>query len=156
MRRRVVGVMGGSACDAATAELAGRLGAAVAAAGWVLLCGGRPAGVMAAAARGAAEAGGLVVGVLPGEDPDAADPHVGVAVATGLGWARNAVNVLSSDVVVALPGSWGTLSEIAFARAYGRPLYLLGWERQPLADEVLPLFADLPPLLAELRGRLDS
>ncbi|MDP2359916.1 MAG: TIGR00725 family protein [bacterium] len=150
-RRPVIGVMGGSVSTAAVDALAEALGEAIAREGWVLLCGGRPAGVMEAASRGAARQGGLVVGVLPGEDPAAASPHVGVAIATGFGWARNAVNVLSSTVVVALPGRSGTLSEIALALGYGRPVLLLGWEEQPLAGFTLPLFQSVGAVLAELR-----
>ena len=156
MRQAVVGVMGGSACDDGTAALAEDLGTAIARAGWVLLTGGRPAGVMEAASRGAAQAGGLVLGILPGDDPDAASPWVGVAVATGLGYARNALNVLSSTIVVALPGSAGTLSEIALALGYGRLVLLLGWDHQPLADFELPMYHDVGALMDELRRRLQD
>lgn len=126
-RRPVVGVMGGGDASPEVAALAYALGRAVADAGWVLLNGGRDAGVMAASARGAHEAGGLVVGVLPGADDTGASPHLDVVVRTGLGDARNAVNVLSSDVVVALPGGAGTVSEVALAVKAGRPVVLLGW-----------------------------
>jgi len=126
-RAPVVGVMGGGEADAATRDLARALGAAVARAGWTLLNGGRDAGVMAASAAGAREEGGLVIGILPGADAADASPDLTVAVVTGMGAARNAINVLSSDVVVALPGGAGTLSEIALARKLDRPLVLLGW-----------------------------
>jgi uncharacterized protein (TIGR00725 family) len=119
--------MGGGRASAEVAALAEGLGAAIADAGWVLLNGGRDAGVMAASARGAAVRGGLVIGILPGRDRGEASPHLSVAVVTGLGDARNAVNVLSSDVVVALPGGAGTLSEVALASKAGRPVVLLGW-----------------------------
>lgn len=126
-RRPVIGVMGGGIVPAETERLAFRLGQAVAREGWVLLNGGRDAGVMAASARGAREAGGLVVGILPGASRAGASPDLTVAVVTGLGDARNAVNVLSSDVVMALPGGAGTRSEIALALKAGKPLILLGW-----------------------------
>lgn len=128
-RRPVVGVMGGArASDEVLAE-AERLGEAIAENGWVLLNGGRDAGVMRASARGARRAGGLVVGVLPGRGDEAGVAEgVEVAVFTGMGEARNHVNVLSSDVVVALPGGAGTLSEAALAVKAGTPLVLVGWD----------------------------
>lgn len=126
-RRPVIGVMGGGAVDAATKERAEALGAAIAEAGWTLLNGGRPEGVMAASARGARRAGGLVVGIHPGRPGDET-ADVDVAVFTGMGDGRNAINILSSDVVVVLPGGAGTLSEAALASKAGRPLVLLGFD----------------------------
>jgi uncharacterized protein (TIGR00725 family) len=133
-RAPVIGVMGGGDAPPRIVDLANELGHAVAEAGWVLLNGGRNAGVMAASARGAREGGGLVVGVLPGPDRAGSSPDLDVAVVTGMGNARNVINVLSSDVVVALPGGPGTLSEIALARKTGRPLVLLGWPEGAPAD----------------------
>jgi uncharacterized protein (TIGR00725 family) len=78
--------------------------------------------VMEAAARGAREAGGDVIGVLPTESPDDANPHVTHAVATGMGHARNLAVVASADAVIAIGGEWGTLAEIAFARRLDRPV----------------------------------
>ncbi|MFN8177092.1 MAG: TIGR00725 family protein [bacterium] len=155
MARPVVGVMGGADAAPETLALAEALGAAIAAAGWILLNGGRDAGVMAASARGAARAGGLVVGVLPGRDRRGASPDLSVAIVTGLGDARNAVNVLSSDVVVALPGGAGTLSEIALALKAGRPVVALGWQRGSLADfEGIIRAASLAEALDAIRARL--
>lgn len=126
-RKPVIGVMGGGEPAADAERLAEQLGRAVAGEDWVLLNGGRDAGVMAASTRGAREAGGLVVGIHPGRPGDAA-ADVDVAVFTGMGDARNAINVLSSDVVVALPGGAGTLSEAALVAKAGRPLILLGFD----------------------------
>ncbi len=81
---------------------------------------------MAGACQGAAEAGGLAVAVVPGPDPETANPWARVVIATGLGHARNVLVVQSGDAVVALPGSWGTLSEIALARKSGRPVVGVG------------------------------
>ena len=93
-----------------------------------MLCGGL-GGVMEAAAQGAASAGGTVVGILPGPDRTAANPHVTIAIATGLGEARNAVLTAAADAVIAIGGGWGTLSEIALARQRGRPVIALAsWE----------------------------
>lgn len=142
-RRIVIGVMGGGTAEPAAIAMAEQLGRLIAQAGWALLTGGRPAGVMRAASRGAAEAGGLVIGVLPDAHPDAADEHVQVAIATGMGDARNAINVLSSDVVVACPGGAGTLSEVALAVKAGRPVVLLDFDPGPVVAE------------AEATGRLE-
>lgn len=116
-RRTIIGIMGGA--DPRTpeeilveAETAGRL---IAESGAVLLCGGRT-GVMEAAARGAKSVpGGETLAILPGSDPDAANPYIDLAVATGMGNGRNIINVLSSDAIIAFHGGAGTLSEIALA-----------------------------------------
>ena len=134
-RRPVIGVMGaGEAASDEDVRLAERLGEAIAAEGWVLLTGGRAAGVMAAANRGAKRvAGSLTVGILPSESGPVA-AGVDVAVFTGMGSARNVVNVLTSDVVVACGhGGAGTASEVALAVKARRPLVLLA-PPAPLRD----------------------
>jgi uncharacterized protein (TIGR00725 family) len=94
----------------------------------IVLCGGL-GGVMEAVSEGAAEAGGTVVGILPGSDRSAASPHLTLAIATGLGEARNAVLTTAADSVIAIGGGWGTLSEIGLARKKGRPVVGLDtWE----------------------------
>lgn len=126
-RRPVVGVMGAGAASPATLELAHTLGRLVAEAGWVVLTGGRPAGVMDAACAGAKMvSGSLTVGILPSGPEGPVSPQVDLAIFTGIGEARNAVNVLSSDVVVAcgVEGP-GTASEVALALRLGRPIVLL-------------------------------
>lgn len=132
-RRRIVGVMGGASADEPTAEMAAELGRLIAEAGLVLLTGGRPSGVMDAASRGAHQAGGLVVGVLPGPDPDECSAYVDISIATNLADGRNLVNVLSSDVVVACPGGAGTLSEVGVAIKNRKPLVLLRFDPGPIA-----------------------
>ena len=102
-----------AAAHAAGAELARR--------GAVVVCGGR-GGVMEAASRGAREAGGTVLGILPGPDRDEANDHVSVAVATGMGELRNGLIVRTADAVIAIGGAYGTLSEIALALKIGRPV----------------------------------
>ncbi|GAB4281495.1 MAG: hypothetical protein Kow0067_00940 [Coriobacteriia bacterium] len=127
--RTIIGVMGSGRMLSAEAErTAEDLGRLIAENGWVLLTGGRAAGVMDACSRGAAHAGGLVVGVLPDEDPVRSSRWVDVPICTGMGDARNAVNALSSRVVVALPGGAGTLSEVALALKAGRVVIALGWD----------------------------
>jgi uncharacterized protein (TIGR00725 family) len=127
--RTVVGVMGsGDSREPELLHQARDLGAAIAGQGWVLLNGGLSSGVMDASSRGAADAGGLVIGVLPDDDDARASRFLDVAIRTGLGEARNAVNVLSSDVVIALRGGAGTLSEIALALRAGRTVVALGFD----------------------------
>jgi len=113
-----VAVIGAGECKEDASELAREVGRKVAEHGHVLITGGL-GGVMEAASSGAKEAGGLVIGVLPGEK-EAANPYVDVAIATGMNHARNAIIVRSADAVIAMPGRYGTLSEIALALKMGR------------------------------------
>jgi uncharacterized protein (TIGR00725 family) len=128
MRRTMVGVMGGSVADERTSAGALELGRLIAQNGWVLVSGGRPTGVMQASVTGAREAGGLSVGVLYDEDRGNAAEGLDIVIPTGMGAARNIINVLSSDVVVACRGTGGTLSEIALALRFGRPVVLLDFD----------------------------
>lgn len=122
-----IGVIGSHECDDTDAAAARRVGELIAQAEAVLVCGGR-GGVMRAAAEGARDAGGVTVGILPGVDPDAANPGIAIAIPTGLGDARNALVVRASDAVVAVAGGWGTLSEAALCLKNGVPLIRLGSE----------------------------
>ncbi|HHW28465.1 MAG TPA: TIGR00725 family protein [Syntrophomonadaceae bacterium] len=131
----IVGVMGGGeGVSRKTAEMAYQLGKLLANEGWVLLCGGRAAGVMEASAKGAKEAGGLTVGILPGRDKSMASRYIDIAICTGMGDGRNYINVLSSDIVVALPGRAGTISEIALALKSGKKVILLDFDTGDLFD----------------------
>jgi len=116
-----ISVIGGASVTDSEFEQARLVGATLAGRGHELVCGGL-GGVMAAACRGAQEGGGHTVGILPGEDHTAANRYVETAVATGLGNARNAIVVLNGDAAIAVDGHTGTLSEIALAREYGRPV----------------------------------
>jgi hypothetical protein len=147
-RRLHIAVAGAGSCDGALARQAEEVGRLLARAGAVVLTGGRT-GVMAAASSGARAEGGLVVGILPGRDEAESppDPAVEVAVFTGLGQARNQVLVLSAAAVVAVGGTWGTLSEIALALKHGIPVVTLaGWrpERPDGAQEPLLEVASSP------------
>ena len=123
-----IGVIGGSRPTAPFLEIAREIGLRIAEAGAVLVCGGL-GGIMEAAARGAKEAGGSTIGILPGRDPGEANPHIDVAIATGLGYTRNSLVAMNSDVLIAVDGEYGTLSEIAFGRIYGKPVIGLGtWD----------------------------
>jgi uncharacterized protein (TIGR00725 family) len=120
--------MGAGEATSEALDLARRLGRLVAEAGWILLTGGRPAGVMEAANAGAKQVpGSLTLGILPSGPDGGVSPHVDVAVFTDLGDARNPINVLTSEVVVAcgVEGP-GTASEVALALKAGRPIVLLG------------------------------
>jgi uncharacterized protein (TIGR00725 family) len=125
--RIVVGVMGPSACDPGTAQMARDVGTGIARRGAVLLTGGR-GGVMEAASEGARAAGGLTVGVLAGAGAGETPPNrfVDVALYTGLGEARNWINVCASDAIIAIGGGFGTLSEIALALKARKPVVLVG------------------------------
>jgi uncharacterized protein (TIGR00725 family) len=119
--RAYVAVVGpGEAVSEAT-EIAEQLGGELARRGAIVVCGGL-GGAMEAACRGAKSAGGLTVGILPGLDRSAANEHVDVAIPTGLGELRNGLIVRSADVVVAVQGEFGTLSEISFALKTGVPV----------------------------------
>jgi uncharacterized protein (TIGR00725 family) len=126
VRRRQVAVIGaGGAVEGSEIwALAEEVGRRLAEAGATVVCGGR-GGVMAAVSRGAARAGGEVIGVLPGNDPGDANPDCTHVVATGVGHARNLAVVGSGEVVIAVGGEWGTLSEIGHARAIGRTVVAL-------------------------------
>ncbi|NJO06284.1 MAG: TIGR00725 family protein [Chloroflexaceae bacterium] len=118
-RQPVIGVCGAGMCDAATWTLAAAVGRLIAESNAVLVCGGL-GGVMEAACQGAAAAGGLTIGILPGADARAANTSVQVAIPTNMGHARNVIIVQTADVVIAIAGEYGTLSEIALARKIGR------------------------------------
>jgi uncharacterized protein (TIGR00725 family) len=126
-RRPIIGVMGASEPSPGTLAVARRLGRLVAEAGWVLLTGGRPAGVMEAAGAGAKSVpGSVTLGILPTGRDGPVSAYVDLAIFTDVGEARNAINVLSSDVVVAcgVEGP-GTASEVALALRLGRPTVLV-------------------------------
>jgi uncharacterized protein (TIGR00725 family) len=120
-----VSVVGSGNASGDLYELARTLGRLVAERGGVVVCGGL-GGVMKAAARGAAEARGVAIGILPDEDRSRANGYLTYSVATGTGHARNLAVVCSGDVVVAVGGEYGTLSEVGLALKVGRPVVSLG------------------------------
>ena len=123
-----VAVCGPDPCDAEVAAYAEEIGRLLAEAGAVVVCGGL-GGVMEAASRGAAAAGGTVIGILPGRDRKAANPHLTLSIPTGMGEMRNTLIVRSADALIAVAGEFGTLSEIAFALKTGVPVVGLNtWE----------------------------
>jgi uncharacterized protein (TIGR00725 family) len=127
-RPRLIGVIGASVASASTLEAAEEVGRGIARAGCVLVCGGL-GGVMEAAARGAKGEGGLTVGILPGGGGSEANEFIDVAVATGMGQARNAIIAHTCESLIAVGGEYGTLSEVALGLKLGKPVVSLGsWE----------------------------
>jgi len=126
MRKTIVGVMGpGDRASPIDLDNAYQLGRSIAQKGWVLLTGGRKVGVMDAASRGAKASGGLTVGILPTDSAEVVSEAVDIAIVTDLGNARNNINVLSSDVVIACGMGIGTASEVALALKNGKKAILL-------------------------------
>ena len=117
----IIAVIGNSSYSAEEAELAETVGELLAQRGATVICGGL-GGVMEAVCHGAKSEGGLTLGILPGENPSTANPWVDIPVVTGIGEARNVVVVKSAQAVIAIGGSYGTLSEIAYALKSGIPV----------------------------------
>jgi uncharacterized protein (TIGR00725 family) len=118
---RIIAVIGGGQCSKKEAKLAEEVGCELARRGAVLVCGGL-GGVMEAACKGASSEGGTTIGILPGDDNKAANPYVQIPIVTGLGYARNVAVVKSAQAVIAIGGSYGTLSEIGHALQSGIPV----------------------------------
>jgi uncharacterized protein (TIGR00725 family) len=127
MTTRIIGVIGGEVAGEDSLARAREVGRLIAERGAVLVCGGL-GGVMEAACRGASEAGGTTVGILPSDSTSDANPYVTIPIATGMGTARNLVIVRTADALIAVDGRYGTLSEIAHALDQGkRVISLLAW-----------------------------
>jgi uncharacterized protein (TIGR00725 family) len=123
-----VSVIGSGTATGELYEKAREVGRLVAEKGGTVVCGGR-SGVMEAAARGATEAGGVAIGILPDEDREKANEYLSYSVATGTGHARNLAVVCSGDVVISVGGEYGTLSEVGLALKVGRPVVALeSWD----------------------------
>jgi uncharacterized protein (TIGR00725 family) len=145
-----IAVIGSGFEHEARAEEVGRL---LAERGATVVTGGLDE-VMAAAARGAKSAGGLTIGILPGENRAAANEWVDHVVVSGVGHARNLAVVASADAVIAVGGAWGTLSELAFARVLGRPVVVLepGWAVEGEGVERVASPAEAVELALRLAG----
>ncbi len=113
-KKKFVAVIGGNQCSKKEARLAEEVGQELARRGATLVCGGL-GGIMKAACKGASAEGGTTIGILPGESRQTANPYVQIPIVTGLGEARNAIVVKSAQAVIAVGGSYGTLSEISYA-----------------------------------------
>lgn len=132
-----IAVIGGNQCSPAEGRLAEEIGKRIAQEEFVLITGGL-SGIMEAASRGAKKAKGITIGILPGYNPAQANPYIDIPIVTGLGHTRNVIVVSSADVVVAIGGRFGTLSEIALALKQNKPVLGVNtWtlEKQRLKDK---------------------
>ena len=120
-KKRFIAVIGGSEPSTEEARIAEEVGRELARRGVILVCGGL-GGVMEAACKGAQSEGGVTIGILPGESRQAANPYVQIPIITGMGYARNVIVVKSAQAVIAIGGSYGTLSEISHALQSGIPV----------------------------------
>jgi len=132
-RKPVIAVIGAGKCSKKLQDMAAEVGRYIAENGGVLVCGGL-GGTMEGAARGAKEAGGTTIGIIPTDNKAHANEFIDYVIATGIGHARNIIVVNSADAIVALPGKYGTLSEMAFALNAGKPIVSVSsWK---LGDEI--------------------
>ncbi|MBN1288735.1 MAG: TIGR00725 family protein [Actinobacteria bacterium] len=130
-----ISVVGASSCGEEIAAVAHELGREIASRGHILICGGL-AGVMEAVCRGAKEAGGITVGILPDIDRSRANPWLTISIPTDIGHARNTLVALSGDALIAVSGGYGTLSEISFGLKLGKPVIgLHSWRPDPEGRE---------------------
>lgn len=133
-----ISVIGGSKVDSDIYNLAYKVGKEIAKNGAVLICGGLT-GTMEAVCKGAKEEGGLTIGILPSQDEKDANKYVDIIIPTGMGYARNVPIILSSHAVIAIDGSYGTLSEIGYSLTYNKPIIgLKTWEARPYYSENTP------------------
>ena len=157
MKHRIpqVAVIGSSEADEAVLKVAEQVGAVVARLGAALVTGGRD-GIMAAASKGCAEVGGTVIAVTPHKGMNEVNDYAHYHIPTGMGWARNAITGIAGDVVVVIGGAAGTLSEIAYAWMYDRPILALscceGWSKriagQKIDDRRDDVIVDCPSVAA--------
>ena len=130
-RKPIIGVIGSSECSPQVARIAEEVGRRIAEGGGILVCGGL-GGVMQAAAMGAKQAGGQTIGILPDDSAETANPYIDFPIATGMGYARNVIIIKTADALIAVEGKYGTLSEVAYALIYDKPIISLGsWEVDP-------------------------
>ena len=133
-RKPVIAIIGAGKCSKKLYDIAAEIGRYVAENGGVVLCGGL-GGIMEGAARGAKEAGGTTIGIIPSENKADANQFIDHVIPTGFGQARNVLVVRAADAIVALPGKFGTLSEMAFALVSGKPIISVqAWK---LGEEIL-------------------
>lgn len=139
-KKLIIAVIGGGQCTPDESIKAETVGRELARRGIIISCGGL-GGVMEAVCRGASIEGGITIGILPGTDPQTANEHVQIPVATGLGEARNIAVVHSAQAVIAIDGDYGTLSEIAFALKHNIPVIGLNtwelWRRGNKLDNII-------------------
>lgn len=127
----IIAVCGGSHAPPEYEAIAETTGELIAAEGWYLLCGGLES-VMAAACKGARKRDGLTIGILPDNDVTTANPDVEIPIATGVGYARNAIIVQTADAIIAIDGKEGTLSEMCYALVFKKPVVVIALEDTPV------------------------
>lgn len=134
--KRIIGVIGTSKCEynSELYQIAEEVGKEIGKSGNILICGGL-GGVMEAAARGAKSVNGLTIGILPGSTPLEANAYIDIPIVTGMGEARNIIIVRSSEVIIAIGGGFGTLSELAFALKLNVPV--IGLKTWNLEDKII-------------------
>lgn len=142
MASDVIGVIGASRADDELLRLAEELGQEIASRGIAIVCGGMT-GVMEAACRGARAKGGLTIGIIPSDDKNDANQHVQIPIVTGMGVGRNVVLVKTADVLIAVGGEFGTLSEIAHALNIGKKVISLrSWQLEKASEKPIPGLID--------------
>ena len=154
----IIGVIGGNNCSTTVGKLAEEIGCGIATAGAILICGGL-GGVMKYACKGAKSKGGTTIGILPGSDKDDANEYVDIPIVTNLSIARNVIIVYTADVLIAVDGGYGTLSEIAFALNLQKPVIALQtWalEYAGKVDDELFFRVDEPKSAVKLALKLIS
>jgi uncharacterized protein (TIGR00725 family) len=147
----MIAVIGARSCNQQVYELAFQAGQELARRGYTIICGGL-GGVMEAACKGARSAGGRTVGILPGDNPEAANSFVDIAIATGLGPGRNLIIIHSAKAVLAINGSYGTLSELAFALQLNKPV--VGIDTWDISEKIIT--ATSPQQAVELISQLST
>ena len=130
---RNIAVIGARNCDDRLYRIAEETGNILAESGYTIICGGL-GGVMEAVCKGAKAANGLTIGILPGDNPEEANPYIDMAIATGMGISRNLIIIRSSIGVIAINGGFGTLSELAFALQLQKPV--IGLETWDISDQI--------------------
>jgi uncharacterized protein (TIGR00725 family) len=123
-KRKMIGVIGGNICTSEESKIAEKVGELIAKSGILLICGGM-GGVMEAACKGASNAGGLTIGILPSDDINKKNPYIDIPIVTGMGIGRNIIIVRTADALIAINGKYGTLSEISFALQLNKPVFAL-------------------------------
>ena len=149
-----ISVIGGHDIDSNVEQIAHDIGEIIAKVGAIMVCGGLD-GAMKAACRGAKEAGGTTIGILPGLDKEDANEYIDIALPSSIGFARNAMVACSADIIVALPGSHGTSSEISYGIVYKRPIIDLGnWGRKEMikANDVKEAREKIEEIIAKLNN----
>ena len=150
--KKTIAIIGSRDCNAQISRVAEQMGSMLAKSGYTIICGGL-GGVMEAVCKGAKANNGTTIGILPGDDPNEANPYVDIAIATGMGVSRNLIIIRTATAVIAISGGFGTLSELAFALQLGKPVIGLGtWE---VSDDVIAVSDPEGALekLNELYGR---